>query len=144
MYLVYLIPEVLDKINIKNQVVTIDAMGTQTAIAEKIRSKRADYVLALKGNQTSLHEDVRLYFEDAQVLQEIRDNGKKDDKTRKWRITGISLFHQQSFPDITLASRAVRGHWAVERMHWHVDVTFMEDANTTLDKLSAQNLNIIR
>lgn len=63
------IPEVLDKINIKNQIVTIDAMGTQTAIAEKIRSKRADYVLALKGNQTSLHEDIRLYFEDAQILK---------------------------------------------------------------------------
>lgn len=67
------IPDVLDKINIKNQIVTIDAMGTQTAIAEKIRSKRADYVSALKGNQTALHEDVRLYFEDAAVLQEIRD-----------------------------------------------------------------------
>ena len=52
------IPEVLDAIGIKGQVVTIDAMGTQTAIAEKIRDKRADYVLALKGNQGTLHEDV--------------------------------------------------------------------------------------
>ena len=40
------IPELLDKIQIKSQVVTIDAMGAQTAIAEKIKSKRADYVLA--------------------------------------------------------------------------------------------------
>ena len=39
------IPELLDKIQIKGQVVTIDAMGAQTAIAEKIKSKRADYVL---------------------------------------------------------------------------------------------------
>ena len=42
------IPELLDKIQIKSQIITIDAMGTQTAIAEKIRKKRADYVLALK------------------------------------------------------------------------------------------------
>ena len=42
------IPELLEKIRIKGQVVTIDAMGTQTAIAEKIRLKRGDYVLALK------------------------------------------------------------------------------------------------
>ena len=40
------------------------AMGTQTAIAEKIREKRADYVLALKGNRGTLHEDVKRYFQD--------------------------------------------------------------------------------
>ena len=46
--------------------------------------------------------------------------------------------------DIELFSRAVRGHWSVESMHWHLDVTFREDANQTLDHLAAQNLNIIR
>ena len=46
--------------------------------------------------------------------------------------------------DINEASRAVRGHWSVESMHWHLDVTFREDANTTIDKMAAQNLNIIR
>ena len=46
--------------------------------------------------------------------------------------------------DIELFSRAVRGHWSVESMHWHLDVTFREDANQTLDRQAAQNLNIIR
>ena len=46
--------------------------------------------------------------------------------------------------DIELFSRAVRGHWSVESMHWQLDVTFKEDANTTLDKQAAENLNIIR
>lgn len=46
--------------------------------------------------------------------------------------------------DEKLFSRAVRGHWSVESMHWHLDVTFKEDANTTLDKQAAENLNIIR
>lgn len=36
------------------------------------------------------------------------------------------------------------GHWSVESMHWHLDVIFREDANTTLDKQAAQNQNIIR
>lgn len=40
--------------------------------------------------------------------------------------------------------RAVRGHWSVESMHWHLDVTFRKDANATIDKVSAQNLNIIQ
>lgn len=47
-------------------------------------------------------------------------------------------------PDIQLFERAVRGHWAIESMHWHLDVTFHEDFNATLDKQAALNLNIIR
>ena len=46
--------------------------------------------------------------------------------------------------DIELFHRAVRGHWSVESMHWHLDVTFKEDANTTIDKKAAKNHNIIR
>jgi predicted transposase YbfD/YdcC len=57
------IPELLDMIDIEGDVVSCDAMGCQKDIAAKIVEKEADYVLALKGNQTSLHEDVKLYFE---------------------------------------------------------------------------------
>jgi predicted transposase YbfD/YdcC len=45
-------------------IVTIDAMGTQKAVAQAILNKNADYVLALKGNQSTLHDDVRLFFAD--------------------------------------------------------------------------------
>jgi predicted transposase YbfD/YdcC len=58
------IPELLNMLDIKGAIVTIDAMGTQKAIAARIVDKGADYVLALKGNQTSLHDDVRLFFAD--------------------------------------------------------------------------------
>ena len=56
------IPQLLEMLSIKGCVVTIDAMGTQKTIAKKIIEKEADYVLALKGNQGTLHEDVKLYF----------------------------------------------------------------------------------
>lgn len=69
------IPKLLDKINVKNSVVTIDAMGTQTAIAEKIKSKRGDYVLAVKENHKILFEEISLYFEDADHLKKIKDRG---------------------------------------------------------------------
>lgn len=58
------IPELLDLLDIKGTIVSIDAMGTQTAIAAKIVEKGADYVLALKGNQSSLHDDASLFFAD--------------------------------------------------------------------------------
>jgi hypothetical protein len=40
------------------------------------------------------------------------------------------------------AARAIRSHWMVESYHWHLDVTFREDANHTMDKAAAYNLNI--
>ena len=57
------IPELLETLNVEKAIVTIDAMGTQTKIAEKIIAGKADYCLALKGNQSGIHDDVRLYFE---------------------------------------------------------------------------------
>jgi predicted transposase YbfD/YdcC len=55
------IPRLLDMMSIEGAVVTIDAMGCQREIAKKIIDKKADYVLALKGNQGSLREDVELF-----------------------------------------------------------------------------------
>jgi predicted transposase YbfD/YdcC len=52
------IPQMLDLLDIKESIVTIDAMGTQTAIAEKIIENGGDYILAVKGNQGSLEEEV--------------------------------------------------------------------------------------
>ena len=52
------IPTLLSLIDIQGAIITIDAMGTQTAIAEKIIDGGGDYVLAVKGNQETLHEAV--------------------------------------------------------------------------------------
>ena len=59
------IPELLDMLNLKGAIVSIDAIGTQKEIARRIVDKGADYGLALKGNQTSLHEDAALFFADS-------------------------------------------------------------------------------
>ena len=181
------IPELLNKINVKGQIVTIDAMGTQTEIAAKIRQKRADYVLALKGNQSSLHDDVRDYFEDEKLCEEVKKQGnyrhfcekahgqiemreyyqtedikwltqrskwkglksigmeRKTIKRQDGSVSTENRYFISSLPcNIILFGQAIRKHWSVEVMHWHLDVTFREDANQTIDKFSAQNLNIIR
>ena len=57
------IPLLLDLLNLKGNIITIDAMGCQKAIAEIIQEKEADYVLALKSNHGTLHEDVKLFLE---------------------------------------------------------------------------------
>jgi predicted transposase YbfD/YdcC len=52
------IPELLRLVDIRGAIITIDAMGTQKAIAAQIIEGKADYVLALKGNQETLHQAV--------------------------------------------------------------------------------------
>jgi predicted transposase YbfD/YdcC len=58
------IPELLKLVDIKGALITIDAMGTQKAIAEKIIDGEADYVLALKGNHETLHQAVIDYIDE--------------------------------------------------------------------------------
>ena len=57
------IPALLEQIAIAGCIVTIDAMGCQYEIADKIVGKRADYVFSLKGNQETLHEEVKEYWD---------------------------------------------------------------------------------
>ena len=52
------IPELLKLVNIQGAIITIDAMGTQKAIAAQVIDQEGDYVLALKGNQGTMHEAV--------------------------------------------------------------------------------------
>jgi predicted transposase YbfD/YdcC len=58
------IPELLRLVDIEGTIITIDAMGTQKAIAAQIVDGKADYVLALKGNQESLHQQVIDYVDE--------------------------------------------------------------------------------
>lgn len=57
------IPELLRLVDIQGAIITIDAMGTQRAIAAQIIEQKADYVLALKGNQETLHDAVIDYID---------------------------------------------------------------------------------
>ena len=66
------IPELLRLVDIQGAIITIDAMGTQTAIAKQIVDGRADYVLALKGNQETAHQEVVDYI-DRQVENDFAD-----------------------------------------------------------------------
>jgi predicted transposase YbfD/YdcC len=58
------IPLLLQRLALTGALVTIDAMGTQTRIAQAILDRGGDYLLALKDNQSSLHDEVRRYFDD--------------------------------------------------------------------------------
>ncbi len=102
------IPKLLDMMAIEGAIVTIDAMGCQRDIAAKILDKKADYVLALKGNQGTLQEDVTIFAE------EQKANGFKDTKvSRHETVDGdhgrIETRTYTAFHDIA---------WLQERHDW--------------------------
>jgi len=178
--------ELLDAINCNGQTITIDAMGTQRDIAEKIVRKKGDYVLAVKGNQGTLERDIQDYFQDEYYRRKIensegyswtKEKAKGGIETReyyqtediswlsskaKWygiksigmvksraerrgKVAEQTRYYISSLPvEVDYFAKTVRGHWAVEVMHWQLDVTFREEANKTLDKWAALNLHTIR
>jgi predicted transposase YbfD/YdcC len=75
------IPALLDMLEIEGAVVTIDAMGCQRDIARKVIDKKADYILALKGNQGTLREDVELF------AAEQKATGFKDTRITEYKTT---------------------------------------------------------
>lgn len=84
------IPELLRLVDIKGAIITIDAMGAQKAIAEEIVAGGADYVLALKGNQGTLHEAVIAYIDEqlegdlSQAQEHVtteKGHGREDTRT---------------------------------------------------------------
>jgi len=106
------IPKLLQLLGLKGCIVTLDAMGCQTDIAELIIEEQADYVLALKGNQGHLHQAVQAAFAEAQAIdiEEVahdfhqtvdQDHGRVEIR-RHWTI---------SDPDV-IAAVDPEGHWS--------------------------------
>ncbi len=59
------IPKLLEMLVLEGSVVTIDAMGCQKKIAETIKQSNGDYIFSLKGNHSTLHQEVQLFLDDA-------------------------------------------------------------------------------
>ena len=124
------IPKLLDMLAIEGAIVTIDAMGCQRDIARKIVAKKADYILALKGNQSSLQEDVRL------LAAEQRANGFKDTKISQHQT--IDADHGRiETRDITVIHDV---GWLRERHDWPGlnGVVIVESQRETGDKIERE------
>lgn len=185
------IPELLDQLaeagQLEGAMVSIDAMGCQVEIADKIVAYKADYVLALKGNQPTLEADVVDYFRTAPgaelVTTSAVEKGHGRIETRTYTASNVVdwITSARSYPgqprftsiktiikvdtrtehadrssfdsrtyissaplDIERISKAIRGHWAVESMHWLLDVTFKDDLSRYRTGHGAKNMAILR
>lgn len=125
------IPELLQTLKLAGCIVTIDAMGCQTKIAGEIAAAGADYVLALKANQETLHAEVKSFLEDARAegfpeiahdTLETSERAHGRNETRRYWITeeiGWLTQHAQ-WPNLRAVGmvesiREVQGQTTVER-----------------------------
>lgn len=177
------IPELIEDLDITGSIISIDAIGCQVEIAAKIRGAQADYLLAVKDNQSDLLEEITEAFEHSKIIDYAEnweyDHGRYEERQcqilnaqealspkmlEKWigvnhliKITAsrqvkakisvenryyISSLIQHKAEDY---NKLVRGHWGIENhLHWHLDVTFGEDASRARSGNAPVNLNILR
>lgn len=110
------IPEVLKMLDLENKVITLDAMGAQRSICSQIVEAGGDYVISLKGNQGTLHEDVQLHLEDPQNQLLINENNDKGHGRIEQRIASVShdinwLQEQHQWPGLKAIGKIKAKVW---------------------------------
>jgi len=127
------IPQLLEMLQLKNATVTIDAIGCQKNIAEKIIDRHGHYVLALKGNQSALHEDVQTFMDD-RIARHVDGHGDMYEtvekshgriETRKcwtcWDVDWLTQRHRWAGLSCLVAvecTRCVDGTTSTERRYY--------------------------
>lgn len=179
--------DVLKTLQLKDCIVSFDALHTQKDTIEIIVEQKGDYVGALKGNQGTLSDDAEALFT-VEIKTKIKSEGKdyyeSSEKShgqievrrfymhkakqrfngkQSWKnlrnficyekytcniVTGKEAieirYYITSLRDVELCAESIRGHWSVEnKLHWHLDYSFGEDGNTTMDQNAFNNFSIL-
>jgi predicted transposase YbfD/YdcC len=179
--------ELLSIMQLKNCIVTFDAMNTQKDTVKAVIEGKGHYVGGLKGNQQLFHKEVELFFSEEE-LAHIRQKAanfytctekahNRIEKRSYYLTTDINWFAElskwaglksfvcydietedlvsgkqtkerryyiASLSDVEECATAIRSHWGIEnQLHWHLDTTFSEDDNSTMDKNAFNNLSIM-
>jgi predicted transposase YbfD/YdcC len=181
------IPELIDKIDLRNAIVTIDAAGCQKKIVKCIRARGGDYIIALKSNQEGLLDEAENFFSQAEAVQyedtgclrsssHEKGHGREEERcvvvtnlldwlesredweglnsmievtnrrTVKGKTTEEKHYYISSRSlEAEEAGYIIRNHWAVEnRLHWCMDVNFLEDKCLASVGHAPENLATIR
>jgi len=145
------IPKLLKILSLKGCIVSIDAIGCQKNIAKQICDQKADYLLAVKQNQQSLFNDIRLFFDDVlnrnpqpKIFDYYETIEKDHDRieTRKYWITSHidwltkeHSWHNLKSIALVESTRTINGHSSTQRRFFITSL----DANAKLFAKSARD-----
>lgn len=107
------VPELLRALELRGCIVTTDAMGCQKKIAKQIVASGADYVLALKGNHETVHEEVKTYLDDA-IRQQAGMPASQGGKPELVYTETLEKDHGRL---------ETRRYWQSENIDWFADLT---------------------
>jgi predicted transposase YbfD/YdcC len=108
------IPELLDIIDIKDSTITIDAIGTQKVIVEKIIKKEGHYCLSVKKNHKLLYDDINTYYQDA-------------------------IYDNKEIPKMSYYETLEKGHGRIEKRKYYI----VNDLSFVLDRDNWRNLKSV-
>lgn len=163
------VPKLLDLLSLRGCIVTADALNCQRTIAAKVVAQGGDYVLALKGNQGRLHDDVRTFFDDparsAEIAHSVVDGEHGRIETRTSLVSSDIGWLQQehAWPGLMAVGRLVRTReigtqtstetayyllsttlpaarfGEVARAHWSIENSLHWVLDVTMDEDQARN-----
>jgi len=107
------VPKLLRALELRGCIVTTDAMGCQKKIAQQIIDSGADYVLALKGNHETVHEEIKTYLEDA-IRQQAADKSTR-------RCSTSELVYTETV-EKDHGRLETRRYWQSENIGWFADL----------------------
>lgn len=114
------VPELLDLLDIEGDIITADAMSCQKEIAAKIKEKKADYILALKGNQPTMEQEVKEYFDD------LAQNQDEQKKSASWTSPVEKEHGRMEKRTVTVAPC----NWFQDRDQWEGLMSFVRVKRT--------------
>src|SRR4051812_27582719 len=152
------IPALLETLSLKNCIVTLDAMGCQKAIADRILERGADYQPVFDAFDDSHGRLVRrrvFVCPEAADLKALDAWPELRTVLAVETIRGVNgsskveaeirYFLSSCRDDPTVLVQAIRRHWTIENgLHWVLDVTFREDDSRVRNRTAARNLAILR
>ena len=128
------VPKLLEMLTLPGMVVTADAMHCQRQLSQQLLDQRADYVLALKGNQECLNDDVRLFLDDpatpvVQATQTNKGHGRIETRTASLSDDVAWLQERHQWPGLAAvgkitASRQVGDQISVESRYYLLSQAF--------------------
>ncbi len=147
------IPELLELLDVKGMIVTIDAMGCQKNIVKKIADKKGEYLISLKGNQSSLHKNVKDFFDmkpDEKHLKEYdiqqlkmpieKDHGRIETRTYTLCTNVKWLAHAADWSNLHAvgmveSTRTINDNKTTEKRYFITSITDVKKAAKAFEEL---------